>query len=163
VELTSDLITSDDDLRGAATIWRGRQESALNGIVFPSVSTYRVKVSINLTNGAAKSHGKKPRPLQQVVGSQIVFVPDTNADHAFIGDFTRTPFVTRVTNVGFSSGMLMSYEEDLPSPVLGFLQIPQSILAAIIPFPGGNASASGGSKGSVGPGSNSASAKRPNQ
>lgn len=47
----------------------------------------------------------------------------------------RTPFVKRTNNIGFADGILSKYEGVRPSPVVGFLQIPKSIVTAIVPLP----------------------------
>jgi hypothetical protein len=150
------------DFHGSGTLWKdksGRQLKTVGGIVFPPVYAYRITVFIDTSKTAPTTPPVLTPNLKntQVLGSQVVLIPDTDLDHVYAADFTRTPFVTRITNVGFSNGMLVSYEQDLPSPVLGFLQIPQSILAAIVPIPGLSKSPGSASKSTA----SNASASKP--
>jgi hypothetical protein len=53
----------------------------------------------------------------------------------YVFDYRRMPFVKKVTEIGFTDGMLTDYHEQLPSPILSVLGIPKAILAALIPLP----------------------------
>ncbi len=51
--------------------------------------------------------------------------------------YERMPFVKKTIDVGFEDGMLASYHEKVPSPVLGVLGIPKAIVGAVVPLLGG--------------------------
>jgi len=74
-------------------------------------------------------------------------------EHTYVFDYARMPFVKKVTEIGFTNGMLTDFHETLPSPILGFLGIPKAMLAAIVPLPSsvnaggtGTKAATGGSR-----------------
>lgn len=70
----------------------------------------------------------------------------------FVLDYSRMPFVKKVSEIGFTDGMLSDFHQVTPSPVLGFISIPKSILQALIPLPfsnpAGNATKAGTSTSS---------------
>ena len=77
--------------------------------------------------------------------SKQFIMPDTNV--ALVLDYSRMPFVKKITNVGFTDGMLTDFHQTLPSPILGFVGIPKSIIQALIPIPFGSPAGSGTNAG----------------
>lgn len=65
--------------------------------------------------------------------SAVLMVPDEK--HPLVFDYSRMPFVKKVSNVTFVDGCLHGYESTRPSSVLGFLQIPKAVMSAIAPLP----------------------------
>lgn len=94
-----------------------------SGIVFRSVTPYRVRV---------KSRDNTSFYIRQ---SQLVFLPDTRPGHELILDYSRMPFVKKVTNITFVDGIPQDFSQTVPSPALGFLAIPKAILQAVFPLP----------------------------
>jgi hypothetical protein len=82
----------------------------------------------------------------EVINSTHQFLLPDNP--VYVLDYSRMPFVKKVTEVGFTDGMLTDYHQTLPSPVLGFLGIPKAILSAVVPLPssGGTGSKAGAGK-----------------
>ncbi len=73
--------------------------------------------------------------------TQTLILPDKSS--TLLIDYDRMPFVSKVTNIAFTNGMLTSISSTVPSPILGFLGIPKAILQAILPIPQSPAAASG--------------------
>lgn len=63
-------------------------------------------------------------------------MPDPNS--FLVLDYSRMPFVKKVSEIGFTDGMLSDFHQVTPSPVLGLISIPKSILQALVPLPFSN-------------------------
>jgi hypothetical protein len=61
--------------------------------------------------------------------SKSLHLPDRA--HPLVLDYTRVPFVKKATSVTFVDGAFRDYSRKVPSPVFGFLGIPQALLGAI--------------------------------
>jgi hypothetical protein len=96
----------------------------INGIVFRPPKVYTIDIT------AASGYNA------HVVLHQSIALPDVKS--ALVLDYSRMPFVERTTNIGFTDGMLTSYSQSTPSPVLGFLSIPKAIIEAVVPLPTGS-------------------------
>jgi hypothetical protein len=92
-----------------------------HGVVFRPVKPWRV-----ILDGTDDS-------VAALRESKLIHLPDKT--HPLVFDYTRVPFVKKVTNVTFVDGMMRDYSHKLPSPVLGFLGIPKAVLGAIAPLP----------------------------
>lgn len=74
-----------------------------------------------------------PNPSYNVLSYNHSFLLPGLQNYVF--DYRRMPFVKKLTEIGFTDGMLTDYRENLPSPILGFLGIPKAIVSALVPLP----------------------------
>ena len=101
--------------------WSADSVTLTRGVVFRPLKPWRIIVDSTDDSVAA------------VRESKLVHLPDKA--HPLVLDYTRVPFVKKVTNVTFVDGTLRDYSRKLPSPVFGFLGIPKALLGAIAPLP----------------------------
>ena len=121
---------------GKANVPLVRNEFEERGLAFRRAIPYKVTL-------------KSPRNSAGTINySHQFLLPDVNG--TYVLDYDRMPFVKKVTEIGFTDGMLTDFHQTLPSPVLGFLGIPKAILNAIVPLPSGMNSGGSGSKAGVG-------------
>jgi hypothetical protein len=109
------------ELKVLKSIWSGQTPTA-HGIVFRSVRPYRVTVDSH--SDAFYIHEER-----------LILLPDTTCGHELVLDYSRVPFVKKVTNMVFVDGVPQDLTETVPSPVLGFLSIPKAIIEALVPNP----------------------------
>lgn len=76
----------------------------------------------------------------QLSAAQNVVLPDKTSEYLL--DTSRMPFVIKATQLAFNNGMLTSFSQSVPSPILGALAIPKNIIQAVI-IPTGGAPAQG--------------------
>jgi hypothetical protein len=117
-----------------------KQASTADGLAFRLAAPYKITLKYPFASGHAISYTQQfllPTPGQ-----------------AYVFDYARMPFAKKTLEIGFTNGMLTDYHETLPSPVLGFLAIPKSILAAVIPLPNGVNTGGTGSRASTSGGNN---------
>ena len=105
---------------------------AAKGIVFRPGVPFTVRIAIDELHVSA---------------SRQFVMPDVN--QIFVLDYSRMPFVRKVTQVGFTDGMLTDFHQTTPSPILGFVAIPKSILEALLPLPGSNPGGSAAKSGTT--------------
>jgi hypothetical protein len=108
------------------SIWTRSNRNLAHGILFRAVEPYRVTVTSTKLPGASEL-------ASNVDTSQLVFLPDRH--HTFVLDYSRMPFVAKVTNIGFVDGVPEDFSQTLPSSVLGFVGIPKAIVDALLPNP----------------------------
>ena len=99
----------------------GSAEILTHGVVFRPLKPWRVIVDSNDDSVAALRESK------------LLHLPDKA--HPLVLDYTRVPFVKKSTSVTFVDGTLRDYSRKIPSPVFGFLGIPQALLGAVAPLP----------------------------
>ena len=107
-----------------------------NGLVFRLAQPYQVSLTYTTLDGDST-----------LKAGYRLLLPGLDE---YVLDYNRVPFVKKVTEIGFTDGMLTDYHENLPSPVLGVLGIPKSIVGAIVPLPSGISSGGSGSTSAVG-------------
>ncbi len=99
-----------------------------SGLLFRPAIAYNIRLRFRSKNGNGE-------PIPTIDNTQQFILPDPNALYA-IG-YPRIPFVKRVKQIGFTDGMLTDFHQTTPSPILGFLGIPNAIIKAVLPIPGG--------------------------
>ena len=117
------------DVNTLHSIWSQSHPLLAHGIVFRSVKPYLVTVKSRDANG-----GNTPGSFY-INQSQLVLLPDTDPAHTLVLDYSRMPFVKKVTSVSFVDGEPQDFAQTVPSPVLGFLAIPKAIIEAMVPNP----------------------------
>lgn len=100
------------------------KNTAINGIVFRPTTPWRVNVT-SAINGDLM--------VTEIRESKLLLLPDK--EHPLVFDYSRAPFVKKVTNVTFADGVPQDHTRNLPSQALGFLGIPKAILDALVPLP----------------------------
>ena len=100
-----------------------------DGILYRRMIPYRIVIEGDLGAGF------------RINANQYVLLPDKRT--LFSVDFNRMPFVQKVTTVTFTNGVPIAYSESVPSPVLGLMGIPKSIIQALLPIPAGASTATG--------------------
>jgi hypothetical protein len=140
------------ELATSTSIWKtnhnGTVDPEVHGIVFRPVRIYRVRVKYTPVVDPTAPGSNKQQPSE---ATQVVVMPDIRPGHEMVLDFSRMPFVQKVTNIGFDNGMLVSYDLTIPSPILGFLEIPKSVLQALVPLPFQSEPAGSGTKAGLAP------------
>lgn len=100
--------------------------SEANGLLFRPAIVYEV----HLTFMSKAEDGK----LTPTVDKREQFIlPDPRRLYQM--PYRRMAFVKRVKKIGFTDGLLTSYGDNTPSPILGFLGLPKAIIKAVVPLP----------------------------
>jgi hypothetical protein len=122
-----------------------RQANTADGLAFRLATPYQITLK-SCTSTSLQDCG------HSIYYTQQFLLP--TPDQTYVFDYARMPFAKKILEIGFTNGMLTDYHETLPSPVLGFLGIPKSILAAIIPVPNGVNTGGTGTRASTSGGNN---------
>lgn len=101
--------------------WPAGADILAQGVVFRPLKPWRVIVDSTNDSVAALRESK------------LLHLPDKA--HPLVLDYARVPFVKKATSVTFVDGTLRDYSRKVPSPVFGFLGIPQALLGAVAPLP----------------------------
>lgn len=100
------------------------ENTTIDGIVFRANTPWRVNVT-SAINGDLM--------VSEIRESKLLLLPDK--DQPLVFDYSRAPFVKKITNVSFVDGTPQDHTRNLPSQALGFLGIPKAILDALVPLP----------------------------
>lgn len=92
-----------------------------NGVAFRLPTAYTIRVT----------SGKNTTPTISSV--QTAILPEKKQNYFL--DATRMPFSEKTTQLTFTDGMLTTFSQNVPSPILGFIGIPKDIITAILPIP----------------------------
>jgi hypothetical protein len=131
-ELTTAAAHNSSDAKAIVTTTNAGPFSGGDGIAFRLPTIYTITVT---TVGDVT-----PR----IATSQSVVLPNKNASYFL--DSTRMPFSEKTTQLTFSNGMLTTFAQSVPSPILGFVGIPKSIITAVLPIPTASTPAQGTAK-----------------